>query len=1039
MPRNRPTRCAVKYWRLLFHARVHLALEQSIGGERFGPENARQRIAELGEAEFAEIRSVLRQEDFLLPPHDDYSTYVEFAAVYLELRYFARHLLPPYFPELRDIGRVDDIVGQDLDAEGLLAATRPAGAPDLTPRGDPLGLTTPPLPRHAERSVSPRAAQRASGCGRRPSVWPSRATWCARRSCARELPGNSTAKARCRRAAAQADLVRLVERLDAVCGFAPDDLQEWSRALVPLLDYAARGVWPPEARLLYDLQKACLDEERGVYALNFWQWAYTLGQKPLKRPLPAERDVLVVKHLGEATARLPATRITERARRRLETLLETATQHVQAQLRAQFRGQINSVLDRVRLVPRNLPERMARQKMVDELVDRIIKRGFLAMGDLRDALSRNNLKLPDVDTVGFDQWLSGDQLLEIDRLLADELDGVYRSGELYMRLPQRLSSLAFGTPLGRFVTRYVAIPFGGAYLALEGIYHLVHLLLWVFGLAAAETDSQPVEGHFGPIGWWLTVVGLGVFLEAVLHHAGFRKACLEVGWAIGRLGHWLLIDFPARVLHLPWVREILASPYFRLAERYLIKPALISFLLATLYWLAAGEMVSAGGGLGLFLCVAVLVNSRFGRNVDELLTDWVVQLWHHIRIHVFSALFRFIVDVFQRLLETIERLLYTVDEWLRFKAGERPGTTACKVILTPLWRVLSYVIRIFVNLLIEPQINPIKHFPVVTVSHKCILPFLPMLIKILSGPLGPVWAKSVATPTIFLVPGVFGFLAWELKENWRLYAANRPRDLKPLVVGHHGETITEFLHPGFRSGTLPKLYARLRKSSRRAIYSGRLRSAARQTKELAGVEGYLRRFVQRDFLMLLCASRGWHADPLVCGEIQLGTNRILIELYAADMRGPSVWISLEDQAGWLVASIDRRGWLDQLSPVQRGTLANALAGFYKLAGVDLVREQLDAHLPPETETYTIEERGLVVRSVHDNHPEVVYALSDWPPGAAGGPPWPLETRYPSRQELIFSARPIAWNDWIMAWQRDQLAGAALPAPLADTHLLPGPG
>ena len=55
------------------------------------------------------------------------------------------------------------------------------------------------------------------------------------------------------------------------------------------------------------------------------------------------------------------------------------------------------------------------------------------------------------------------------------------------------------------------------------------------------------------------------------------------------------------------------------------------------------------------------------------------------------------------------------------------------------------------------------------------------------------------------------------------------------------------------------------------------------------------------------------------------------------------------------------------------------------------------------------------------------------------PPWPLESRYPSRQELIFSARPIAWNDWILAWQRDQVAGAALPVPLADRHLLPGPG
>src|SRR4030066_2139613 len=29
---------------------------------------------------------------------------------------------------------------------------------------------------------------------------------------------------------------------------------------------------------------------------------------------------------------------------------------------------------------------------------------------------------------------------------------------------------------------------------------------------------------------------------------------------------------------------------------------------------------------------------------------------------------------------------------------------------------------------------------------------------------------------------IFGFLAWELRENWRLYAANRPRALRPAIA-----------------------------------------------------------------------------------------------------------------------------------------------------------------------------------------------------------------------------------------------------------------
>ena len=32
------------------------------------------------------------------------------------------------------------------------------------------------------------------------------------------------------------------------------------------------------------------------------------------------------------------------------------------------------------------------------------------------------------------------------------------------------------------------------------------------------------------------------------------------------------------------------------------------------------------------------------------------------------------------------------------------------------WFFAAYVIRLYTNLLIEPQVNPIKHFPVVTVA-----------------------------------------------------------------------------------------------------------------------------------------------------------------------------------------------------------------------------------------------------------------------------------------------------------------------------------
>ena len=71
-------------WRLLFHARVHAALENRIAEGKLSQATVRQRIFQIGTAEFDEIRTVLDQENMLLPPVSDSSIYVEFVAMYLE-------------------------------------------------------------------------------------------------------------------------------------------------------------------------------------------------------------------------------------------------------------------------------------------------------------------------------------------------------------------------------------------------------------------------------------------------------------------------------------------------------------------------------------------------------------------------------------------------------------------------------------------------------------------------------------------------------------------------------------------------------------------------------------------------------------------------------------------------------------------------------------------------------------------------------------------------------------------------------------------
>ena len=130
------------YWELLFHARVHYEFDRALVVPASAGEDARragttsvaaiiaQRIDELGEREFDEIRNVLQQERFLLLACDNSAVYIEFAAVYLGIRYFKPFLMAGFFPGLKSLDEVDRLIAKDVDAAALLAATRLSGTPE---------------------------------------------------------------------------------------------------------------------------------------------------------------------------------------------------------------------------------------------------------------------------------------------------------------------------------------------------------------------------------------------------------------------------------------------------------------------------------------------------------------------------------------------------------------------------------------------------------------------------------------------------------------------------------------------------------------------------------------------------------------------------------------------------------------------------------------------------------------------------------------------------------------------------------------------
>jgi hypothetical protein len=1011
----------LRTWRRLFHAEVHRAFP------RLDEEGVRARVGRLGQVEFDEVRAVLDQDRMLLPPADAAGVYEEFAAVYLELRCFEPERLAQTFPGLTDRAAVDALLAEDVDAGGLLARSRPAGAPDPGAGPGPGRAEEDEAPAFEEPPPGPppgdptrdallAKAEKASGRGNNV-----RAALLSQRA-ARGAGGGEAKEVR---RAARSELARLVGRLRKALEFPAEEVPAWEKALGALLVPAARGWWNPEGKLLYDLQKVCVDHERETYAVDLVEWVVTAFRRPVRRLLPDQPLVLDVKHLRSALRGLRSARVDERARDELGRLLHEALGHAEERLRDRLRPRLLHALDAVGLAPGSYAERVARDKLVEELLDRVVGRGFLTFGDLRDAVARNQLKLPDLG--GPVEFFTGDPLLRANRQLAYDLDGVYRRGEVYLRWLQRLSSLAFGTRVGRFLTDYLGLPFGGAFFVLMGIEAVAEELHKLAGTPEVPTLS------------WRSLAALGVFFLLLLHVPAFRRGVgrgLSLAWRGLRA---VLYDLPAGLLRLPPVRRLLASRPAQLVYEFGVQPGLWTAAVAVVLVLArVGPAATVAAAAGTFLAVILVLHSRWGMVVEEEVTDRLARTWKLVRDDLLPGLFRAVIYFFKRLLEEVERLLYAVDEWLRFRAGESAAAFYAKLVLGFFWFWVTYVVRFVVNLLVEPQVNPIKHFPVVTVSHKLLLPlaFAPpkafhrvpsplaaLLLQVAPVSVGK--ANTIAATVVWGIPGIFGFLVWELKENRRLYRANVPPDLRPEVVGSHGETVLRLLRPGLHSGTVPKLYAKLRHA--------RGSAARKREEELHHVAEAVRHFVARDLLALLGGSRAW-GPRVTVGGVVLATNFVRVELCRPDLPGDSAHVEFANRAGWLVAGFARAGWVRHLSPAQADALADALAGLYKFAGVDAVREQVEGLLPAGAE-WDLTADGLEVRAAPGA--EVVYDLggsaltvrSGAGKGGAGLAGLPAG-------RVLFGRVPLPWEGWVRAWERDQEGAGHEPRLLPEVRLLP---
>lgn len=1016
-------------WRQLFHAAVHQAIDRAWDEGRLTPARLRDLIESIGAAAFDEIRTILTQENLLISGARDRTVLNEFAAQFLELNHFAPTLLPSYFPGIDDPGSIKSLFDPILDSDAILLRTRLQG--DLEPIVASANPTFEANQFFRDLEQSSRKALE-SGNLVLAAIELHRAV--------RVAPADEAPQTRKQ---AERILADVVLRLKAALELTDAEVAGWSRLAPILLDKADQGSHPPEASILYELQSICIDHEREMYKLDITEYVMSAGRHPLRRPLPSQRLVRITRTLRSAVPNLTNARLSETDRRELEALLHQALRRTEDRVKNRFRPLVVNALQDVGLSPRNPLETVAFAKMVEEILDRVIDSGFLTFSDLRDIISRNQLKLPDLaEPLDF---IRGDPLIRLDRRLAIVLDGVYRPGEFYLRYLERFTALNFGTRLGRLFTRYVTLPVGGAFLIVFGFIRIFHLQGPETSVLEAvpptgQSAAAPAELHatspsfFNPtnVTLWIAVA---IVIFGLIHSERLRQGLLDMGRSAFRGLRRLFYDFPLWIARHEALDRVLSSTPFQLFSWYVLKPGIVTAIFVALVPRLRGEPLELGMA---FLAANFLINSRPGEMIGQAFVKIVADVVNLLRGGLIPGLVRFIERVYKQILRTIEGGLFRVDEWLRFRGGETDFQIFVRSVATLVWLPISYLARFNLVVLIEPCFHPLK-FPVVTVATKFYIPFVPVIRAALMSwalpLLGWVLAEIVVWWIVFWLPDAFGFIFWEMKENWSLFRANRRQTIEPVPIGTHGETIRGFFQPGFHSGTLPKIFAKIRHAESRALETGNSTVVRQCRATLADIRTSLANFLSREFSVLLAQSPAWRSQPLRAGRVELSSNCIRFFLEHPNFPEQPMELSFENRCSWIVADLSAPEWAANLSAAARADLHNGLVYLYKIAGVDLIAEQIRTLLPSSADRFDYNQNGLVIWPADRQGKELCVNLEpdgDAPVGEVD-PTISILAWDPDR--VVFSNRPLTRNACLACWT-PAAAGETPRRLFPDVPILP---
>lgn len=793
----------------------------------------------------------------------------------------------------------------------------------------------------------------------------------------------------------------------------PLSAEKLARALAPVFRRAGTGSAGARA-LLEDARQAVNLAGTSLEKVDAFRWVLSLGRESLRRELPYSGWLMAIRSIRSAGVQ--AGKIGLSAGETTELLHQL--HHCETGAREALRRLVGPVVEssfrKVGLVPERVLEGLAWRQVVDELLDRLAKRGEIALGDLRDALASHRMKLSDLE--GPAEWVKGDLLLRADRKLAAALPGAYRPGEIYMRGLQRLSSLFYGNPLGRTLFLYLLFPLAIVYVGFKGVQELVNLAMAVTGQKRflLEVLGEQVSGSYWLplqveldekkaeliLGNSLAYLGVGAFVSLLIYSPRARKRCARILWKIGVGLHRLLIDLPA--LLFKGVRWFIRLPYIRQVYQHGVRPG-AEAVVAMLILRYAGWLPPAGDGLWfcVFSAFVGLFLSSPWRLLEETFMDMVAWAWNHLGLALILAVFDWIVAVFRWLMEVVSLWLRSLERLLLQPPSGRTGSLVARGLASILISPFIYLIRAVLLIFVEPQVNPVKHFPVVTVGHKLMLTMAPGIASSISASTGKNYLEVLATVTfvLTLIPGFMGFLVWELKENWRLYRANQPRFLRPVVVGGHGEIMRGMLAPGFHSGTLPKLYRRIRRSG--AV------TRAVLVETLHHDLGFIRDFFREELVEVwrLCPT----GPEMVLEAVEGGPHCVRGRLGIQGDHFLEVTLAWR---GWWMEALVRRSDL--------GTSLNArldllVEGLWHKSGTLLARADWDRNIPGLVALKS--ESGWVRAFNQEGH------HADYPTDGIG---WlrPNRAGWPSLKprDVLVPFRPFSYGDWDAAWEKMAVEG-----------------